>query len=546
MISMYIFNVLVNDEQDLSLVKNSKELSFSTRLEELGKEYKITYDITNASKLFDASITITCTQSNNILSVTNDFDTSTNLLARNTRTGTLTLKKTQTNASETDTLYNISCNIVATPISRSTESTGEIIGPIVNPYSLGKELKIGSETYNVINSDSENVMMLAQKNINTAGRQSTTLVGLTFSSSTGWEHSPGPKEIDTQLYNGNVKNYLEVYKDNIIRQTGDENVSVDLITLKQLKSLGCTINDQYNYSSGYTCANSENSSWLVNGQSWWTRSAVPGESTYIWTVSSSGTLLNFPNTGSNGIRPVLTINKETLEKNTINFTINNIQYGAEEGMTWEEWLDSSYNVDNYISSESKIYDMYMEYIVLNSDYTNTHTTDLITNNYSYLLEVFCCFDAGSKVLMADGTLKNIEEVEIGDLVMSLNEDTGEYVAQRVSSTIINKKSTDLVYVYLSNGTRIGMRAYHPLLTTEGWKSLRPDSPDAKRENIEGLSLLEVGDTLVGYDENVTIVKVEQRPEVEDYYTYNLAIEGHHNYVVEGIVAHNGNQCYIPV
>jgi hypothetical protein len=41
-----------------------------------------------------------------------------------------------------------------------------------------------------------------------------------------------------------------------------------------------------------------------------------------------------------------------------------------------------------------------------------------------------------------------------------------------------------------------MRAYHPLLTTEGWKSLRPNSPDAIRENIEGLTLLEVGDTLV--------------------------------------------------
>jgi hypothetical protein len=148
--------------------------------------------------------------------------------------------------------------------------------------------------------------------------------------------------------------------------------------------------------------------------------------------------------------------------------------------------------------------------------------------------------------MADGTLKNIEDVKVGDLVKSLNEETGEFIIQKVTGTIINKKSTDLVYVYLSNGKRIGMRAYHPLLTTEGWKSLRPDSPDAKRENIEGLSLLEVGDTLVGYDENVTIVKVEQRPEVEDYYTYNLAIEGHHNYVVEGIVAHNGNQCYIPV
>ena len=108
----------------------------------------------------------------------------------------------------------------------------------------------------------------------------------------------------------------------------------------------------------------------------------------------------------------------------------------------------------------------------------------------------------------------------------------------MTGTVINTHSTDLVYVNLSNGVRIGMRAYHPLLTTEGWKSLRPDSPDAMRENIEGLSLLEVGDTLVGYGENVTIVSIEQRPEVDNYYTYNLSVEDNHNYVVEGVVAHN--------
>ena len=31
----------------------------------------------------------------------------------------------------------------------------------------------------------------------------------------------------------------------------------------------------------------------------------------------------------------------------INFTIDSIQYSAEKDMTWEEWLASKYNVDNY-------------------------------------------------------------------------------------------------------------------------------------------------------------------------------------------------------
>jgi len=65
--------------------------------------------------------------------------------------------------------------------------------------------------------------------------------------------------------------------------------------------------------------------------------------------------------------------------------------------------------------------------------------------------------------------------------------------------------------------------------------------------------LKVGDRLVGYDENVTIVSIEQRPEIENYDTYNLSIDGeYHNYIVEGIVVHNASgggghgSCYTPM
>ena len=34
--------------------------------------------------------------------------------------------------------------------------------------------------------------------------------------------------------------------------------------------------------------------------------------------------------------------------NLINFTIEGIEYQAEEGMTWEEWVDSEYNTENYL------------------------------------------------------------------------------------------------------------------------------------------------------------------------------------------------------
>lgn len=83
-----------------------------------------------------------------------------------------------------------------------------------------------------------------------------------------------------------------------------------------------------------------------------------------------------------------------------------------------------------------------------------------------------------------------------------------------------------------------MRAYHPLLTTEGYKSLRPNMAETTMEVEEKVELLEVGDELIGYGENVNVVKIEQRPEVENYDTYNLSVEGFHNYIVDWIVVHN--------
>ena len=151
--------------------------------------------------------------------------------------------------------------------------------------------------------------------------------------------------------------------------------------------------------------------------------------------------------------------------------------------------------------------------------------------------VGCCFDAGSQILLANGTTKNIEDIAKGDIVMSLNEATKEFEPKPVKSLIIKENSDDLVFVHLSNGTKIGMRAYHPLLTVDGWKSLRPDFDEVIKE-VGNVELLKIGDILVGYDENLEIINIESRPYIENYTTYNLDVEDNDNYVVEGIVAHN--------
>ena len=70
----------------------------------------------------------------------------------------------------------------------------------------------------------------------------------------------------------------------------------------------------------------------------------------------------------------------------ITFTIASISYQAEEGMTWGEWVNSSYNTGGYIISDIYVTDSnhFTIYDVESSTYQ--HSTDLIVNNSNYYVE----------------------------------------------------------------------------------------------------------------------------------------------------------------
>ena len=244
------------------------------------------------------------------------------------------------------------------------------------------------------------------------------------------------------------------------------------------------------------------------------------------------------NSANSSAEFTVTLNAAPSEpKDLINFKVDSVVYTAESNMTWGEWINSSYN-----NSPTGTFTIKDNVVFVSELYLFTssavRSNDLIISGYNYYSSL-CCFDPGSKVLMADGTYKNIEDVKVGDMVMSLNEETGEYVAQRVQATIIKENSDDLVYVHLSNGLRIGMRAYHPLLTIDGWKSLRPEMAETLMD-VGEVPMLKIGDVLVGIDGNPTIVSIESRADIENYTTYNLSVENTHNYIVEGVVVHNAS------
>ena len=131
---VYFSKALLNDEENIFLIKSDKELSFNVSLVELGSVQKISYDVTNASSVFDASLRINCTQGDELISITNEFDTSTNLLAKETRSGVLTLKKILANANSTNQNYSISCKITASPVERTSTNTETPATPVIKEY----------------------------------------------------------------------------------------------------------------------------------------------------------------------------------------------------------------------------------------------------------------------------------------------------------------------------------------------------------------------------------------------------------------------------
>ena len=320
--SVYYSRALVNGVEDTSIIKSSTELDFGAALKTVGVDYVIEYDLTNASSAFDAQVSINCSASTEYFSINNEFDSDTPIGARQTRTGTMTLRKIQT-VSGDEQSNTISCDIVATPVERSEEGVGEIPVPLekYDPYKVGTEVSIGVEKFNIISSDDTTVTMLAQYNImqheyyEELFIQSKTEKSFPFSSSQTWTYTSGvATDLDISIHVPNINTNIVKYIDYLNSFGGLYNYEIDegnLITLKQLIDLGCTAPIDYvPGSGGWNCNSSPYKDWLVNGQNWWTRSLKGSDSPYC--VTDSGILCGswYGNTSGPGIRPVLTISKE--------------------------------------------------------------------------------------------------------------------------------------------------------------------------------------------------------------------------------------------
>ena len=329
----------MNGTQDLSLVRNEKQLVFAGEFSAVGDKKVISYDVTNASQNYDAEILIDCTESTTYLNITNVFDMKNALSARSSRTGTLTIELSTAVSEEVS--QDVTCTITANAVERDGLGSGDVGEPLEKLIPVGTELIYKGELFNVIHDNGNYVTLLARYNLDSTYKQSTTTNYVSFSGASGWEYTPGPKEIDIQTWSTKPKTYVNEYVSYLQEDTGDTTLTGDLITMAQLGELGCTVPSVYTWvsdSNARTCANSSHSDWLINGQYWWTRSTISGYPHFIWIMYDGGDLGNYSYYSTCGVRPVITLSRDTFEK--MNNAANDVC--VSEGYLYGEDTGSEY------------------------------------------------------------------------------------------------------------------------------------------------------------------------------------------------------------
>ena len=139
-----------------------------------------------------------------------------------------------------------------------------------------------------------------------------------------------------------------------------------------------------------------------------------------------------------------------------------------------------------------------------------------------------CLVEGTDVLMADGTLKNIEDVKLGDLVLVWNFVTGKYDIAPV--TLIHSTVRDQIFwLEFSNGKRLGVSRTHGFFTEEDNRFVTVTADNAT-EFIGKHFAMENGEGI----EFVELIGVEFEEGSREVYTLSTA--AYYNHFANGFIA----------
>ena len=149
----------------------------------------------------------------------------------------------------------------------------------------------------------------------------------------------------------------------------------------------------------------------------------------------------------------------------------------------------------------------------------------------------CCFVAGTQITMADGSCKNIEDVDIGEVIVG-KDGVHNTVMEFLRPTLGETGATMMAF----NGGTPFMTSDHPVwIREQGWKSFDPDMTYSKYSMTVGK--YEVGDVIETQDgSGFVIASIEEYSDQDQQQViYNFKLDGNNTYIANGLVVHNKGQ-----
>ena len=177
--------------------------------------------------------------------------------------------------------------------------------------------------------------------------------------------------------------------------------------------------------------------------------------------------------------------------------------------------------------------------------------DVFVHNFTFQTTESCslnCFAKGSMVKMADGTDKDISEVNVGDMVLSVQEDIIKYDNNDDFYSIKNIIPTRVTRKYVRNGKylKANWKDYdtsfyptvdHPFLTPS--REWLPFKEIIKSDNSShGFVMYNEGWKV----DSVHTHEIEVSDKEYSGIVYNLETESH-TFIVEDLIVHNCTYCY---
>jgi hypothetical protein len=149
-------------------------------------------------------------------------------------------------------------------------------------------------------------------------------------------------------------------------------------------------------------------------------------------------------------------------------------------------------------------------------------TDNIINT-SFIITHNWCFPAGTKITLSDNSLKNIEDVMVGENVLTYNEETGFNETGVVGDLKKHEVSSVIKLTFDGEKTIITTNEHPFFVKDKGWvKANELQSNDICKTDIS---------------EDIKILSVELLEETHTVYNL-LSVSDHHNFYANNILVHN--------